>query len=62
MLTIPPLNVGFRIGNQSVRASKFIDVFDSAEMPVIVLFSLVVESQNADALNNVREPIFEEVG
>jgi hypothetical protein len=58
---IPPRNIALKVGDQFLRRGERVVAFRAAEMPMIAFACLIVEPQNALAVDDVREPILERV-
>jgi hypothetical protein len=58
---VPPRNVALKIDDQLLGRGEDEVAFLAAEVPMIAFACFVVEPQNALALYDVREPIFERV-
>jgi len=58
---IPPRNIALKVGDQLLRRGENVVAFRAANVPMITFACLIIEPQNALAIDDVREPVLERV-
>jgi hypothetical protein len=61
VFTIPPLYIALKIADQFVWRLKSAGAFLTGKMPMIALAGFVVITQDALAIDHIRQPILEQV-